>query len=175
MRTGRKETRDQMNRVLLTGRLTRDPELRTTAGGKAVVQFSIASHEFAAGKEKSEFHSIVAWDRLAETCGRYLGKGQQVAIEGRLQTRTWEDAKNDKHWKTEIVASSVEMLSGHARKDYRAETAAQALEAQAIAAGMSPDASEPIADDSGFSIGAGGDDDEDDEELDEAEAAVVAA
>ena len=80
-----------MNRVLLTGRLTRDPELRTTAGGKSVAQFSVASHEFVAGKEKPEFHSIVAWDRLAETCGRYLGKGQQVALEGRLQTRTWDD------------------------------------------------------------------------------------
>ena len=51
-----------MNKVLLTGRLTRDPELRTTAGGKSVAQFSVATHEFAAGKEKSEFHSVVAWD-----------------------------------------------------------------------------------------------------------------
>ena len=80
-----------MNRVLLTGRLTRDPELRTTAGGKAVAQFSVASHEYVGGKEKPEFHNVVAWDRLAETCGRYLGKGQQVALEGRLQTRTWDD------------------------------------------------------------------------------------
>ena len=57
-----------MNRVLLTGRLTRDPELRTTAGGKAVAQFSIASHEFVGGQEKPEFHNIVTWDRLADTC-----------------------------------------------------------------------------------------------------------
>ncbi len=161
-----------MNRVLLTGRLTRDPELRTTAGGKAVAQFSVASHEYVSGKEKSEFHSIVTWDRLAETCGRYLGKGQQVAIEGRIQTRTWDDDKGARHWKTEIVASSVEMLSGRRKKDYAAETAAQALEAQAAAAGMEPDASEPMADDAGFSITPGGDDEEEDETLEEA---VVAA
>jgi single-strand DNA-binding protein len=162
-----------MNRVLLTGRLTRDPELRTTAGGKAVAQFSIASHEFVAGKEKPEFHNIVTWDRLAETCGRYLGKGQQVAVEGRLQTRTWDDEAGKRHWKTEIVAASVEMLSGRGRKDYRAETAAQALEAQAQAAGLAPDATEPMADDSGFSVAAGDDDDneEEDELLEEAVAA----
>ena len=162
-----------MNKVLLTGRLTRDPELRTTAGGKAVAQFSVATHEFAAGKEKSEFHTVVAWQRLAETCGRYLGKGQQVAVEGRIQTRTWDDDKGVRHWKTEIVASSVEMLSGRRKKDYAAETAAAALEAQAIAAGIEPDASEPVADESGFTVAPGGD--EDDEEEDELLEEAVAA
>ena len=120
-----------MNRVLITGRLTRDPELRTTAGGKAVAQFSVASHQYVSGKEMSEFHNVVSWDRLAETCGRYLGKGQLVAVEGRIQTRSWDDDKGARHWKTEIVASSVEMLSGRRKKDYAAETAATALEAQA--------------------------------------------
>jgi single-strand DNA-binding protein len=161
-----------MNRVLLTGRLTRDPEVRTTAGGKAVAQFAVASHEYVSGKEKSEFHNVVAWDRLAQTCGRYLGKGQLVAIEGRIQTRTWDDDKGTRHWKTEIVASSVEMLSGRRRKDYAAETAATALEAQAAANGIEPDASEPIADDAGFSVDPGGDDDEEDETLEEAVAAA---
>src|SRR5512140_3576103 len=100
-----------MNRVLLTGRLTRDPEMRTTAAGKVVVQFSVATHEYiGGGKEKSEFHDVVAWGRLAETCGKYLGKGQQVGIEGRLQTRSWDDAQNQRHWRTEIVANHVEML-----------------------------------------------------------------
>ena len=153
-----------MNRVLLTGRLTRDPELRTTAGGKAVAQFAVASHEYAGGKEKSEFHNVVAWDRLAETCGRYLGKGQQVAVEGRLQTRSWDDDQGKRHWKTEIVASSVEMLSGRRKKDYAAETAATALETQAAAEGFEP-ASEPMADDAGFSVAAGGDEDEEEDEL----------
>jgi single-strand DNA-binding protein len=155
-----------MNRVLLTGRLTRDPEVRTTAGGKAVAQFAVATHEYVGnGKEKSEFHNVVAWDRLAETCGRYLGKGQQVALEGRLQTRSWDDDKGARHWKTEIVASSVEMLSGRRKKDYAAETAATALEAQAIAAGIEPDAAEPVADDAGFSVAPGGDDDDEEDEL----------
>jgi single-strand DNA-binding protein len=154
-----------MNRVLLTGRLTRDPELRTTAGGKSVAQFSVASHEYVGGKEKPEFHSVVTWGRLAEICGRYLGKGQQVALEGRLQTRTWDDDQGKRHWKTEIVAVSVEMLSGRNRKDYHAETAAQALEAQAVAAGIESEAGEPIADDGGFSAHPGDDEDEEEDEL----------
>ena len=164
-----------MNRVLITGRLTRDPELRTTAGGKAVAQFSVASHAYVSGKEQSEFHNVVAWDRLAETCGRYLGKGQLVAIEGRIQTRSWDDDKSVRHWKTEIVASSVEMLSGRRKKDYAAETAATALEAQAAAEGFAPDAGEPVADEAGFRVDPGGDDDEEDEEDELLEEAVAAA
>ena len=116
-----------MNRVLLTGRLTRDPELRTLASGKTVTQFSLATNDYRGGKELSEFHSVVTWDRLAEICGQYLGKGQLVALEGRIQTRQWEDDKKQRHWKTEIVASSVEMLSGRRKKDYAAESAAEAM------------------------------------------------
>ena len=121
-----------MNKVLLTGRLTRDPEMRALASGKHVTQFSVATNEYAgAGKERAEYHNVVTWDRLAEICGRYLGKGQQVAIEGRIQTRTWDDDKGSRHWKTEVVASSVEMLSGRRKKDYAAESAAEGLEVQA--------------------------------------------
>jgi single-strand DNA-binding protein len=163
-----------MNRVLLTGRLTRAPELRTTATGKSVATFSLATHQFVGGKELSEFHSIVAWDRLADTCGKYLGKGQQVAVEGRISTRTWDDDKSVRHWKTEIVASSVEMLSRGRRKDHAAESAAAALEAQAVAAGYTPDASEPIADEAGFTVAPGADGDEDEEEDELLEDAVAA-
>ena len=163
-----------MNRVLLTGRLTRDPELRTTATGKSVATFSLATHQFVGGKELSEFHSIVTWDRLADTCGKYLGKGQLVAVEGRIATRSWDDDKSVRHWKTEIVASSVEMLSRARRKDHAAETAAAALEAQAVAAGYTPDASEPIADEAGFAVAPGADGDEDDEEDELLEEAVAA-
>jgi single-strand DNA-binding protein len=121
-----------VNKVLLTGRLTRDPEMRSLASGKSVTTFSIATNEYAGnGKERAEFHNIVTWDRLAETCGRYLGKGQQVAIEGRLQTRNWDDDKGLRHWRTEIVANHLEMLSGRRKKDYQAERAADALEYQA--------------------------------------------
>jgi single-strand DNA-binding protein len=122
-----------MNRVLLTGRLTRDPELRQLANGRAVAQFSIATHEYRGGAEKAEYHNVVTWERLAEICAQYLGKGQLVAVEGRIQTRQWEDDRKVRHWKTEVVASSVEMLSGRKKKDYAAESSAETLEAQAVA------------------------------------------
>jgi single-strand DNA-binding protein len=80
-------------------------------------------------------------DRLAEICGQYLGKGQLVALEGRIQTRQWEDDSKARHWKTEIVANSVEMLSGRRKKDYAAESAAEALAAQAEALGVLPSTS----------------------------------
>ena len=142
-----------MNKVVLTGRLTRDPEMRSLASGKSVTQFSVATNEYAGnGKERAEYHNVVTWDRLAEICGQYLGKGQQVAIEGRIQTRSWDDDQGKRHWKTEIVAGHVEMLSGRRKKDYEAEAAADALAVQASALGESPDAaaiaaSEPIPED----------------------------
>ncbi len=128
-----------MNKVLLTGRLTRDPEMRSLASGKNVTTFTVASNEFiGGGREKAEYHPVVTWDRLAEICGQYLGKGQLVALEGRLQTRQWEDDKKLRHWKTEVVAASVEMLSGRRKKDYAAESAAEALASQAEAMGIEP-------------------------------------
>jgi single-strand DNA-binding protein len=127
-----------MNRVLLTGRLTRDPELRTLASGKTITQFSLATNDYRGGTEKSEYHNVVTWDRLAEICGQFLGKGQLVAVEGRIQTRQWEDDKKIRHWKTEIVASAVEMLSGRRKKDYATESAADALAAQADKLGVEP-------------------------------------
>jgi single stranded DNA-binding protein len=114
-----------VNKVLLTGRLTRDPELRALASGSNVTTFAVATNEYRGnGKERAEYHNIVVWDRLAQVCGQYLGKGQQVAIEGRLQTRQWEDDRGQRHWKTEVVATSVEMLSGRRKRDYEAETLA---------------------------------------------------
>jgi single-strand DNA-binding protein len=87
-----------VNKVLLTGRLTRDPEMRSLASGKAVTQFSVATNEYIGqGKEKAEYHNVVTWDRLAQTCGEFLGKGQQVAIEGRIQTRSWDDDAGKRH------------------------------------------------------------------------------
>ncbi len=134
-----------MNRVLLTGRLTRDPELRALASGKSVTTFSVATNEYAGGgKEKAEFHTIVTWDKLAQVCGQYLGKGQQVAIEGRLQTRSWDDDAGKRHWKTEIVANHVEMLSGRKKKDYEAQSAADSLESQAEALTEEPGPDDPI-------------------------------
>jgi len=137
-----------VNKVLLTGRLTRDPEMRALASGKHVTQFSVATNEYAGnGKERSEFHNVVTWDRLADICGRYLGKGQQVAIEGRIQTRTWDDEQGKRHWKTEVVAHAVEMLSGRGKKDYAAESAADGLEVQATGFSAESADAEASADD----------------------------
>jgi single-strand DNA-binding protein len=101
----------------------------------------------------------VTWDRLAEIAGTYLGKGQQVAIEGRLQTRSWDDDRGQRHWKTEVVAAHVEMLSGRRKKDYEAQQAAEALVAQAEAYGEAPP-SEPIPGDAPASEDADEEDDE---------------
>jgi single-strand DNA-binding protein len=127
-----------VNKVLLTGRLTRDPELRSLASGSAVATFAVATNEFRGnGKERAEYHNVVVWDRLAQVCGQYLGKGQQVAIEGRLQTRQWDDDRGARHWKTEVVATSVEMLSGRRKRDYEAETQANQA-AESSGSGISP-------------------------------------
>lgn len=114
-----------MNQVMLTGRLTRDPEVRKLASGKTVTQFGLATNDYRGGSEHSEYHTIVVWDRLAEICGQYLGRNQLVSIVGRIQTRAWEDDSRVRHWKTEIVANTVEMLSGAKAKDYAAEAATE--------------------------------------------------
>jgi len=143
--------------------------MRSLASGKNVTTFTVASNEFlGGGKEKAEYSPVVTWDRLAEIAGRYLGKGQQVAIEGRLQTRSWDDDKGARHWKTEVVASHVEMLSGRRKKDYEAEQAADSLVAQAEALGEAP-ATEPIAEPA-FEPGT-----DDDEEIEDEATAGVAA
>ena len=158
-----------MNKVLLTGRLTRDLEMRSLASGKNVTTFTVASNEFiGGGREKAEYHPVVTWDRLAEIAGTYLGKGQQVAIEGRLQTRSWDDDRGQRHWKTEIVANHVEMLSGRRKKDYEAQQAADSLVAQAEQFGDAPP-SEPIPE-SAEAIAIDGPDDDDEEDAEGAAA-----
>jgi single-strand DNA-binding protein len=112
----------------------------------------------------------VTWDRLAEIAGTYLGKGQQVAIEGRLQTRSWDDDRGQRHWKTEVVASHVEMLSGRRKKDYEAQQAADSLVAQAERFGDAPP-TEPIPESAEALVDT--DDDEDVEASEEGEVAVA--
>ena len=87
-----------MNRVVLTGRLTRNPESRSLASGKTVTTFSVATNDYRGGTEKAEYHPVVTWDRLAEICGQFLAKGSLVCIEGRLQTRQWEDDSKQCQW-----------------------------------------------------------------------------
>jgi len=103
-----------VNKVILIGRLGADPEVRYTPEGTAVASFRIATDEFRGrGEERertTEWHRIVAFGRLAEICGQYLRKGRQVYIEGRLQTRNWEDREGNRRWTTEVVASNMQML-----------------------------------------------------------------
>ncbi len=100
---------------MLIGNLTRDPESRTTTTGQTVVNFGLATNhawkdDAGTKKEKAEFHNIVVWGRLGEICARYLNKGKKIYLEGRLQTRDWQDQSGAKHYKTEIVADNMIML-----------------------------------------------------------------
>lgn len=104
-----------LNRVTLIGNLGKDPELRYTPSGDAVATFSLATTERYKDREghqqeKTEWHNIVVWRKLAEICGQYLYKGKQVYIEGKIQTRSYEDRDGNKRYTTEIVASDMKML-----------------------------------------------------------------
>lgn len=104
-----------LNKVLIIGRLGRDPEMRYTPSGRPVTTFSIAtsrSWNTSEGERRTEteWFNVVAWGSLAEICKQYLNKGQQVYVEGRLQTRHWEDSEGQKHSATEIVANEMIML-----------------------------------------------------------------
>ena len=111
-----------LNRVMLIGRLTRDPELRYTPSGSPVCNMGIATNRYGQDqngerKEFTDFHDIVVWNmgnrKLAELCGQYLQKGRLVYVEGRLQTRSWDDAQTgQKRYKTEVNASDVQFLDG---------------------------------------------------------------
>ena len=109
-----------LNRVFLMGNLTRDPEVRYTASGKAVATFTVATSfawkdQDGTDQEKTEWHRVVAWGRLGEICGEYLSKGQKVYIEGRIQSRDWEDQDGNKRYMTEIVAQNMQMLDSQGK------------------------------------------------------------
>lgn len=104
-----------LNKVMLIGNVVRDPEVRTTPTGQNVASFSIATNFVwtdANGQkqEKAEFHNIVAWRRLAEIVGQYVKKGSKIYVEGRLQTRSWDDQNAVKRYRTEIIADNMIML-----------------------------------------------------------------
>lgn len=105
-----------LNRVVILGNLGQDPELRYTQSQKAVCTLRVATNEVSGSgeskKEHVEWHSIVVWDKIAENCSRYLTKGRQVLVEGRLQTRAWEDKDGTKRYTTEIVANNVQFVGG---------------------------------------------------------------
>lgn len=105
-----------INKVILIGNLGADPEIRRTQNGIPVTSFNIATSERWKDKdgqmqEQTEWHRIVTWDRLAEVCGEYLHKGSKVYIEGKLQTRKWQDKDGHDRWTTEVVARDVQFLT----------------------------------------------------------------
>mgnify|MGYP002065115475 CR=1 FL=1 len=117
-----------VNKVIILGNLGADPELRYTNSGTAVANFRVATNDRWTDKngesqERTEWHNIVAWRGLAEICGKYLGKGRQVYIEGKIQTRKYQDRDGNDRYVTEIVASDMQMI-GH--KDDSTEQRQQA-------------------------------------------------
>ncbi len=112
-----------LNKVMIIGRLGQDPELRYAPNGSAVVNFTVATNmvwrdQDGNQQERTDWHRVVAWRRLAETAGEYLKKGSRVYVEGRLQTRSYDDQNGVRRWITEIVAETIQFL------DTRAEAAA---------------------------------------------------
>lgn len=106
-----------INKVILVGNLGKDPEIRHTPNGQAVANFSIATSESWTDKggqkqERTEWHRIVVWGKLAELCGKYLSKGRQCFVEGKLQTRSWDDKDGQKRYTTEVIANTVQFLGG---------------------------------------------------------------
>jgi len=106
-----------LNKVMLIGNLGKDPEVRYTPSGMAVASFSIATSERFKNKngeweERTEWHNVVLWGRQAEIAGEYLAKGRTVYIEGRLQTRKWQDKDGRDRWTTEVVGEKMQMLGG---------------------------------------------------------------
>ncbi|MFQ5442520.1 MAG: single-stranded DNA-binding protein [Thermodesulfobacteriota bacterium] len=127
-----------VNKVILVGNLGADPEIRYTPSGTAVANLRLATSETRTNKEgqketKTEWHRIVTFGKLAEICGEYLSKGRQIYIEGRIQTRSWEDRDGNKKYTTEIVANSMQMLG----------TKDQAATAAGGAGGAKPPEAEP--------------------------------
>lgn len=107
-----------INKVILIGNLGADPETKTTSGGNTVANFTVATseswkdRESGEKRESTEWHRIVIWGKLAEICGEYLRKGSKVYLEGRLQTRKWQDRDGNDRWTTEVVAKQMQMLDG---------------------------------------------------------------
>lgn len=111
-----------INKVILIGNLGRDPEVRSTPAGQPVTNFTLATNRVYTDREgnrqkQTEWHTIVCWGRQAEIAGQYLTKGRQVYVEGRLQTRSWEDRQSgEKRYRTEVICENFQMLGS--RSDY---------------------------------------------------------
>lgn len=144
-----------VNKVILIGNLGADPDLRHTPSGTAVSNLRLATTEVFSTREgeknkRTEWHRVVAFGRLAEICNQYLKKGRQVYIEGRLQTREWEDKNGDKRYTTEIVATNMTMLggrgdsAGYSSDEAQPEAPAETVDAPAGGAAADDDSDLPF-------------------------------
>jgi single-strand DNA-binding protein len=145
-----------VNKVILIGNLGNDPDLRHTPNGTAVSNLRIATNEFFTNRDgqkeqRTEWHRVVAFGRLAEICNQYLKKGRQVYFEGRLRTREWEDQKGDKRYTTEIIATNMVMLGARGEAAYagageesQAEAAPESVDVPASSAGGEEDSDLPF-------------------------------
>jgi len=120
-----------VNKVILVGNLGSDPEVRKTSNQQSVTQFSLATSESWTNRdgerqEKTEWHRIVVWGKLADTCAKYLAKGRQVYIEGRLQTRSWETEQGQKKFTTEVIANQILFLSRSAQTNVKEDSSLKA-------------------------------------------------
>lgn len=106
-----------LNKAILIGHLGRDPETRFTKNGNAVCHFSVATNYKYKDDNKTEWHNIVAWGKIAELCGEYLKKGSKIYIEGRIQTNEWEDKEGNKKQNKEIIAETIKFLDGVAKNE----------------------------------------------------------
>lgn len=134
-----------VNKVILVGHLGSDPEIRYTQNGGAVSSFSLATNENWVDKsgqkqERTEWHRVVVWGKLAEICGQYLKKGRQAYIEGRLQTRDWNDKDGHKRYTTEIIAQTVQFLGGGVREGFPSQQDAFSSEGRSLSSSHSDDA-----------------------------------
>lgn len=135
-----------LNKAMIIGNVTRDPEVRSTPAGQNVVSFGVATNrrwkdQSGEKKEQVEFHNVVAWRKLADIVGQYLKKGSKVYIEGRLQTRSWDDQSGTKRYRTEIVAENMIMLdrAGTVSEDGNSSPAAKSEGSQPEPSGGEPE------------------------------------
>jgi single-strand DNA-binding protein len=124
-----------LNRVSILGRLTQDPEVRTTPGGQNVASLTVATNRYWTDKvgnkqEKAEFHNCVLWGRLADIASQYLSKGRRVFLEGRVETRDWVGKDGVKRYRTEIIGSNLIMLDGSKGSGSEADYATRPAQAQ---------------------------------------------
>ncbi|MGB5661252.1 MAG: single-stranded DNA-binding protein [Thermoanaerobaculia bacterium] len=123
-----------VNKVILVGNLGRDPEVRSTPSGQPVATFSLATNrkwkdQSGTRQEETEWHNVVCWGRQAEIAGQYLTKGKQIYVEGRLQTRSWEDKQSgEKKYRTEVICQNFQMLGARGGYDGGAQSPASSPE-----------------------------------------------